>query len=541
MARVTARCDVLLTSGMVVDGTGAPARKADVAVRRDRIIAVGELLGWAAHRVIQAEGLVVAPGFIDMHSHSDLSLLINPNAESKLRQGVTTEVIGQCGFSPAPAPAERRDELRTMFGFWGHEVEWTWGSFAGYLEALRAQPTSVNVAPVAGHGIIRAGVMGEENRAPTAAELRAMRAAVRGAMEQGAIGLSTGLVYAPGMFATTDEVVALTEEVRRAEGIYFSHIRGEAEGLLNSIAEAVEVGRRAGVPVQIAHMKCEGSQNWGGAERALGAVERARAEGVEVSYDVYPYTAWNTGLAQLLPAWAREGGAEAMLGRLRDAGMRVQLEEQLAAAAAADPGRWGRRMVSSVESKANRLLQGMTLAEISQRRGAPAEQVVLDLLLEEQGHVSMVGFGMDEEDVKQFIAHPLGMIGSDAAAVAPHGTLGLGHPHPRAYGTFPRVLGHYVREERALSLEAAVEKMTACPAAKLGLADRGRIAAGMAADIVVFDPETIADQATYQRPHQYPVGIHYVLVNGVVELDHECHQERYPGRVLARARSLDIN
>jgi len=198
-------------------------------------------------------------------------------------------------------------------------------------------------------------------------------------------------------------------------------------------------------------------------------------------------------------------------------------------------------MVSSVESKANRLLQGMTLAEISQRRGAPAEQVVLDLLLEEEGHVSMVGFGMGEEDVKRFIAHPLGMIGSDAAAVAPHGTLGLGHPHPRAYGTFPRVLGQYVREEKALSLEAAVEKMTACPAAKLGLADRGRIAAGMAADIVVFDPETIADQATYQRPHQYPVGIHYVLVNGVVELDHECHQERYPGRVLARARSLDIN
>jgi N-acyl-D-amino-acid deacylase len=527
-------CDILISDGLVVDGSGGPPRSAQVAVRDDRIAGVGELAGWRAARVIQAEGLAVAPGFIDMHSHSDLSLLINPLAESKLRQGVTTEVIGQCGFSPAPAPAASRERLRAMFGFWGHEVEWTWGSFSDYLASLRSHPTSVNVVPVAGHGVIRAVVMGEENRAPCAEELAAMRVAVREAMEQGARGLSTGLVYAPSMFATTEEVIALAREMAPMNGIYFSHIRGEADGLLSSIAEAVEIGRQAGVPVQIAHMKTEGRENWGKAGMALEAIERARAEGVEVTYDVYPYTAWHTGLAQLLPAWAREGGVERMLARLREPGTRAKVQAELAAGAAADPGRWERRMISAVETEANRALQGRTLAEISERRRGAAEEVVIDLLVEEQGHVSMVGFGMDEGDVKQIIAHPVSMIGSDAAAVAPYGTLGLGHPHPRAYGTFPRVLGRYVREEKALSLEAAVAKMTARPAAKLGLADRGRIAEGMAADLVVFDPQTVADRATYQQPQQYPIGIHYVIVNGVIELEGEKHNERLAGRVLAR-------
>jgi len=529
-------CDMLLQGGMVIDGTGAPARRAEVALRGDRIAAVGDLAGWQASQTLDVAGLVVAPGFIDMHSHSDLALLINPKAESKLRQGVTTEVIGQCGFSPAPCPRGKQTEIREAFGQWGREVDWTWGSFGDYVAALRAHPASVNIAPVVGHGIVRAGVMGEEDRAPTAEELAGMRASVRQAMAEGAVGLSTGLVYTPGMFAKTDEIIALAKEIAPFGGIYFSHIRGEADGLLNSIAEAVEIGRQAGVPVQIAHMKSEGQQNWGKSVAALAAIDRARAEGVDVSFDVYPYTAWNTSLAQMLPAWAREGGIDAMLRRLADAGDRERLRHELNQAAAADPGRWERRMVASVDSEPNRFCQGMTLAQIAAHHRLHPEDVVLDLLLEEQGHVSMVGFGMHEDDVKRIIAHPVAMIGSDASAMAPYGALGTGHPHPRSYGTFPRVLGHYAREEKVVSLEAAVAKMTSKPAEKLGLTDRGRLAPGMAADIVVFDRDTVADRATYQEPHLYPAGIHYVIVNGVVELEGEKHNDRRPGRVLGRSR-----
>jgi len=538
---MTECCDILLQGGLVIDGTGAAEQFADVAIQGDRIAAVGELGAWRARTRLKVRGLVVTPGFIDMHSHSDLSLLINPKAESKLRQGVTTEVIGQCGFSPAPAPEAQRAEVRAAFASWGEEVNWTWGRFRDYLDALRLNPTSVNVAPVVGHGTIRTAVMGESDRTPTTDELAHMRAMTQEALNDGAIGLSTGLVYAPGMFATTDEIVALAQLVAWAGGVYFSHIRGEADGLLHSIEEAIAIGRQAGLPVQISHLKAEGRRNWGKSEAALIEIDRARQEGMGVTFDVYPYTAWNTGLPQLLPAWAREGGIREMLDRLRDPVTREKLHRELAAAAASDPGRWERRMIASVESKANRRLQGMTLAEIAERRGVCPEKVALDLLLEEQGRVSMVGFGMDEKDLERIITHPAGMIGSDAAAVAPYGTLGEGHPHPRAYGAFPRVLGHYVRERGLLSMVKAIEMMTGKPAAKLGLRDRGMLAPGMAADVVVFDQDMVADLATYQDPHQYPTGIHYVIVNGVVELEGEKHLDRRPGRVLARIGTTPQN
>lgn len=536
MAVFPQHADVLLRGGTVVDGSGGPARRADVAITGDRISAVGDLAGWTGERVLDAAGLVVAPGFIDMHTHSDLSLLIDPRAESKIRQGVTTEVIGQCGSSPAPAPEGRRELLRGDFGTWGEEVEWTWGSFAQYLEALRSKGTSVNVAPVVGHGTVRVAAMGEEGRAPTASELEVMRKLVREAMGEGAFGLSTGLVYAPGVFATTEEIIALAKLLAPRKGIYFTHMRGEGDGLLAAVEEAIRIGREAGVSVEIAHLKADGKPNWGKTEAALEAIVQARERGAEVSYDCYPYTAWNTGMGQLLPVWAREGGTEATVARLTDADTRARVKEAMEAAAQADPGRWERRMISSVGSEGNRALQGMTVAEIAAQRQRPAGEVVMDLLVEEQGRVSMVGFGMCEEDVRRVVAHPVGMIGSDAAAVSPHGVLGRGHPHPRTYGTFARVLAHYVRETKALSLEAAIAKMTSRPAEKLGLRDRGMIAAGMAADICVFDPQTITDRATYEKPQQYAAGVRYVLVNGVIEVDGEEHKDRRAGRVLARAR-----
>jgi len=499
-----------------VDGTGAAARRADVGVREGRIAAVGELSGWSAEVTLEAAGLVVAPGFIDMHTHSDLALLINPRAESKVRQGVTTEVIGQCGFSPAPALRGAKDAIRVLFGEWAEEVDWTWGGFGDYVEALRGKGTSVNVVPVVGHGVLRAGVMGQERRAAGRSEMAEMEALVRAAMEEGAFGVSTGLTYVPGMFADTEELVAVARPAAEAGGVYFSHIRGERETLLEAVGEAVEVGRRTGASVEISHLKAEGRGNWGKTAAALDAIERAREEGVEVSFDAYPYTAWNTSLAQLLPAWAREGGAEAIVGRLRDSAVRARVREELAAEAAADAGRWERRLLASVETDANRPLQGKTIAEIAGARGEAAEEVVMELLVEERAQAGMVGFGMCEEDVRRVLSHPAGVVGSDSAAQAPYGVLGKSHPHPRTYGTFARVLGHYVREEKLFSLEEGVAKMTGRPAAKLGLSDRGRIAPGMAADIVVFDAEMVAERATYEAPHQYAAGVRYVMVNGVV-------------------------
>jgi N-acyl-D-amino-acid deacylase len=525
---------ILLRGGALLDGTGQPGRPADLAIKGDRISAIGDLSRWTADLTLNVTGLVVAPGFIDMHSHSDLALLANPRAESKLRQGVTTEVIGQCGFSPAPAPEGQQDAIRALFGSWGQEVDWTWGSFADYLDALRRHPTSVNVVPLVGHSTIRVGAMGQDNRPPTPSELVAMQDTVRAAMDDGAFGMSTGLIYAPGMFADTEELVALASALAPANGIYFSHIRSEAENLLGAIAEAIEIGRRAGVPVQIAHLKAEGRSNWGKAEAALEAIDKARAQGVDITFDVYPYTAWNTSLAQLLPTWARAGGPEAIVERLREPTSRSQVRAEIAAAASADPGRWDRRLLASVDSDANRPLQGLTIAQIAERRGADPEDVVIDLLVEERADASMVGFAMDENGVRRIISHPLAMIGSDAAAAAPYGLLGRGHPHPRTYGTFPRILGRYVREEGLLTLEDAVAKMTSHPAARLGLTDRGQLAVGLAADIVVFDPNTIADRATYQDPHQYPTGIRCVIVNGILELDGNDHNDRRPGRVFSR-------
>jgi len=440
-----------------------------------------------------------------------------------------------CGFSPAPAPGPRADAIRAIFGVWGREVEWSWGSYGEYLDSLRRKGTSVNVVPVVGQGVIRAGVVGEDNRGASAAELQRMQAAVTQALDDGAFGLSTGLYYAPSMFADSDELVALASAMTDRRGIYFTHIRGEGANLFDAVAEAIEIGRRAEVPVEIAHFKAEGRAHWGKTAEALALVDEARAAGVQVGFDVYPYTAWNTGLGQTLPAWAREGDLETVLGRLTDPVTRARLMQEIAREAEADPGHWEQRILASADTEKNRAFQGMTLAEIAARRGTPPIETVLDILVEERMDAGMVGFGMCEEDVSRVLAHPVATIGSDSAAAAPYGILGQGHPHPRTYGSFARVLGHYARDEKLISLEEAVAKMSGRPAAHLGLTDRGRIAPGLAADIAIFDPDSVADTATYQQPQQYAVGVRWVVVNGVIELDGQDHRERSAGRVLERS------
>jgi N-acyl-D-amino-acid deacylase len=525
---------VLIANVMVIDGTGLPRRKADVAVRDGRIAAVGELTGWQADVVLDAAGLVVAPGFIDMHTHSDLSLLINPRAESTIRQGVTTQVIGMCGFSPAPAPGPKADAIRAIFGVWGREVDWTWGTYGEYVGALRHKSASVNIVPVVGQGVIRAGVVGEDNRPATQQELERMRAAVHQALDEGAFGMSSGLYYAPSMFADTEELVELASAMSDQGGIYFTHIRGEGEKLLDAVGEAIEIGRRAQVPIEIAHLKSEGRRWWGRTVQALALIDEATDSGVDVGFDVYPYTAWNTGLGQTLPAWAREGDLETVLARLADPATRARLIEEITKEADADPGHWEQRILASADTEKNRPFQGMTLAEIAARRGTAPVETILDILVDERMDAGMVGFGMCEEDVRRVMSHPVATIGSDSASSAPYGILGQGHPHPRTYGTFARVLGHYARDEQVFSLEEAVAKMTGRPAAHLRLRDRGQIAPGFAADIAVFDAQKIIDRATYQQPQQYAVGVRWVIVNGVIELEGEEHQNRSPGVVLQR-------
>jgi N-acyl-D-amino-acid deacylase len=526
--------DLLLRGGLVVDGSGESPRVADVVVSRGKVEFIGDASQCQATELFDATGLAVAPGFIDMHTHSDLSLIINPRAESAVRQGVTTQVIGMCGSSVAPAPTDHHGIIRAMWGGSGEAVEWTWESFADYLDVLNNRGPATNVVPVVGHSVLRAVAMGLEHRAPRHYELSMMCDLLRDALREGAFGFSSGLVYTPSMYAETDELVALAKAMSERGGIYFTHMRGEADTRVAALEEAITIGREGGVPVQLAHLKCDGRSNWGQAEATLELVIGARDAGVDITYDAYPYAAWNTGLTQLLPAWAREGGREAIVLRLSDFDARQRIREFLVRSAEEEPGKWERRLISSVVTEGNRPYQGKTLAEIADLRAHPAEDVIMDLLGEEKASVGMVGFGMHVDDVKVFVAYPQGMIGSDSASSAPYGRLGLDHPHPRTYGSFVRVLGFYARDGEMLPLETAVAKMSRLPAERLGLKNRGLLAPGKAADLVLFDPATVADRATYDQPHLYPEGVRRVYVNGQLVVDGEHHTGAKAGRVLAK-------
>jgi N-acyl-D-amino-acid deacylase len=513
----------------VLDGTGAPAFKADLLLEGDRLAAIdaasGALESAQADSVIDGTGLVAAPGFIDIHSHSDYTLPINPRAESKIRQGVTTEVIGMCGGSPAPLNAETKELARKS----RPELSWEWESFGEYLDLLRRQGIAVNVVPMVGHGTVRTLVLGPEDRAPAADELDEMKRQVAVAMDEGAWGMSTGLIYPPSAYATTAELVELSRVPAARGGFYFSHIRGEAEMVLESVSEAIEIGERAGLPVQIAHFKAIQPENWHLIDGALALLDEARQRGVDVAADRYPYIASSTSLRASLPNWVHDGGVDALLERIAEPEIRKQILD--------GPLPRGRRWDTVVIAHAPDVPEwaGLSVAQIAAQRGADASETALDMLLEAKGRVSVVHFSMDEEGLKKTLRHPAVMIGSDGSALAPYGPLGEGKAHPRNYGTFVRVLGKYARQEGTLTLSEAVHKMTGMPAARLGLPDRGRLAVGNKADVVLFNPETVIDNATFTEPYQYPTGIEYVFVNGQAVITPEGHTGALPGEVLAQA------
>ena len=525
--------DILIQNGQVVDGSGAPRRRADVAVEGDRIVAVDLIKDAEAKTVIDASGFVVTPGFVDMHSHADFTLPICPTANSLAHQGITTVVVGQCGSSPAPLLAETRDQVIAMMESEEIPLPWDkWSTFGSYLDYLRQIGTSINVVPLVGQGTVRSAVMAFSAEPANEEQVARMQTQVIEAMEKGAIGVSTGLIYPPGSYASTEELLAVTHPAGERDGFYFSHIRGEGDTLLEAVAEAIHIGRETGAAVQISHFKAAGRDNWAKSAPALELIDQARAEGLDVTADMYPYLAGSTSLGAALPEWAQEGGRKAIQERLTDPETRQKMTSDMQSAGFFRIAEWDKVLISG--SPKNRNYEGHYIATLAAEAGKSPYDWVFDALLETEGDMSMVLFMMSEDNRKLELRHPAMMIGTDAAGLATEGPLSKGVPHPRSYGTYPYILKRYVREQCVISLEEAIWKMSGFPAQKLRWSDRGLVKKGYKADLVILDPETVADRATYNAPHQYPVGIPHVVVNGKPVVYDNSHTGARPGNMLGR-------
>lgn len=524
--------DLLITGGRVVDGAGNPWYRADVGVRGGRIVAVGEVDERAARR-IDADDLVVCPGFTDMHTHSDIQLLANPAHEAKVHQGVTLDVVGHDGLGFAPVTDAVLEHLRVQLAGWNDDppgFDWNWRTVGEYLDRFDER-VAINVAHLVPHGTVRLVVMGTDDRAPGDRELAEMKRLVREGLDEGAVGLSTGLTYAPCMYATDDELVELCSVMRGTGAFYTPHHRSYGLGAVEAYAECIEVVRRARVPLHYAHAHLGFPANAGRAGELLAMIDAARADGLDVTMDTYPYAAGATFLHAYLPGWVHAGGNEAALGRLRDPALRERIREALEemgsdglSGLTAD---WDGITVSAVRHERNRRFVGMTIAEAAAAEGARPIDVYCDLCADDElGASSVIHLG-NEDNVRAIMAHPAHMASSDGILVGDR-------PHPRGWGTFPRYLAVYVRELGVLGLEQAIRKMTSLPAQRLGLHDRGLVRPGMAADLVVLDPETVSDTATYEEPKQRPEGIPYVAVNGRLVVDDGRHTGDLPGRALRR-------
>jgi N-acyl-D-amino-acid deacylase len=522
--------DLVLRGGEVIDGTGAPSRRADVAIRNGRIVAVAPDLPRDGARELDLSGRVVAPGFVDIHSHSDEAMFVNDALESALHMGVTLVVCGNCGGSSAPvsglAEAELDRELARL------EVRRTWSTFGEYATAVDRVRPAINVCSFVGHGTLRSCVMGADARAPTAEELAGMRALLARSMDEGAIGLASGLIYPPSAFGTTDELASLCEVVRDKGGLYASHIRNESSKLLEAVDENIEIGRRSGVRVELSHHKASGQQNWGKVRESTARIERARSAGIDVTADQYPYTASSTGLAVTIPNWAHEGGTLKMCERLRDPAVRSRIRGE-----EVETGRtWDRIVIARARHHPE--WAGKSVDRLANDAGRDPLEWTCDALVEHDGAVDIVHHSMSEDDVRFVMAKDWVCIGSDSRANAPYGPLAFGKPHPRSYGTFPRVLGRYARDERVLALGDAVRKMTSLTASRLRLRDRGTVREGAWADLVVFDPARVIDTATYDEPHRYPIGIEHVIVNGELALESGTTTSARGGRFIRLGRDL---
>ncbi|HJU17354.1 MAG TPA: D-aminoacylase [Stellaceae bacterium] len=527
--------DILIRGGLVVDGSGRPGESADIAVADGRIVAIGSGLAGRAGKVIDAAGLAVAPGFIDIKTHSDFTLPINPKAESKVRQGVTTEIIGHCGFSVAPVLPGKAGLLADYLSGGAPWLPFREMRFPEYLDTF--PQVAVNAGMLVGHNTLRLMVMGMEERAPTVAEHAEMTALLEEGLEAGALGLSSGLFTPPGSFAEPSEMLAFGPVLERHNAAYFTHVRDEANRIRDSVAEAIAFARAHRVHVEIVHLKCSGLDNWGKAGDILAMIAAARAEGCAVDCDAYPYAAGANPLKNLLPPWVQVGGTEAMLARLAEAETRDRIRAEFALRGL---NNWGRiPSWECVQISISPYLPehaGKTIAALAAARGIDPVDLLCDYLIADKGATRILVTSISEDDIRTILSTPEPLVGSDGNCVATYGVVGQGMPHPRFYGTFPRVIGRYVHDEKLLPLETAIRKMTGATAQALKLRDRGLLKEGFRADIAIFDPADFRDRATYEAPHQYPSGARTtVLVNGVLVVEDAVHTGALPGTVLRRA------
>jgi len=526
--------DILIRNGLIHDGAGTPGAPGDVAIQGGRIAAIGPRLDGAAAKTIDAAGLAVSPGFIDIKTHSDFTLPINPKAESKVRQGVTTEIIGHCGFSVAPALAGKVELLKDYLSPSAPWTPFRELSFPDYLDTFPA--TSVNAGMLVGHNTLRLMVMGMDNRPPTAAELKAMIVLLEDGLRAGALGMSSGLFTPPGSYAAPEEMRAFGRVLKRYNAGYFTHLRDESNNVLEAVQEAIDIAETCGVHVEIVHFKCSGTDNWGKAAQALDMIAQAKAHGLDVDCDSYPYAAGSNPLKNLLPQWVQSGGVPAMLARLKEPDARARIRADIEREGLNNWGRipsWDCVQISISPNLPQ--YAGRTIAALASERSADPVDTLCDYLVDDQGATRVLVTSISEDDIEHIVASPMALVGSDGNCVAPYGQVGKGMPHPRFYGTFPRIIHHYVRERGTLPLELAIHKMTGSTARALKLKDRGLLREGYRADVVVFDPEDFRDRATYADPHQFPSGARTtVLVNGTPVVENAAHTGALPGRVLRR-------
>ena len=527
--------DLIIEHGRVIDGTGAPWYAADIGIRGGRIAAIGRLDQAAAKQRIDAAGRIVAPGFIDMLGQSELTLLVDPHVPSKVFQGITTEITGE-GNSVAPVnEAIAKEDTATYAHL---QIKRDWSDFAGYFARLEKQGIGINLASYVGATTVREMVIGYQDRAATPSELAKMQGLVADAMRQGAVGVSSALEYAPAPYASTEELIALSRTAAEFGGIYATHMRSEQEAIMTALEETIRIGREAHIPVEIWHLKAGGVNNFGLMPEIVARIERARAAGVDIAADTYAYPAWANELSAFIPPWAHDGGDAKLIERLKNPAIRARLKKELAEVSTVWDNEWQSIpgpeavQIATVLSPQLQSLQGRTLAEIAKSRGTDPMDTLFDILVEDSAHTEVAVFAMSEPDIVLAAVQPWVSFCNDSSATSPNGLLGKEFPHPRAYGTFPRVLRKYVREERRMRLEEAIRKFTSLPASRLRLNDRGVLKAGMWADVVVFDPELITDKATFAAPNQLSVGMQWVLVNGVPVVADGAPTSALPGKVL---------
>ena len=524
--------DVLIRNGKVIDGSGSPGETRDILLEKNQIVDVGSFGYVHADQVIDADGLVVCPGIIDMHSHVDATHTFFPETDSYVAQGITTVVTGNCGFSMGPKSDAGIEQSAALMGEAARLTPFSeWDSFGSYLDFITKKGVSLNVFPLVGQGTVRTAVMGYSAERPSEEQLEQMQELVIQCMEEGAGGISTGLIYSPGSFASTGELIEVTRPVGKRGGIYFSHVRGEAETLLDAMQEEITIGKKTGAAIQHCHYKAMHPGNWDKAAAGLKMIEAACADGIDMTADMYPYTAGSSGLIYMLPQWAQEGGLKQVLSRVADPASRKKMAKDMAGGGIYSVEDWEKVMIPN---SANPAHVGRTVAEMAVEAGKTPHEWVFDAILETKGNISTIMYSVSEENLKIQMQHPNMMFGTDGIGLPFDGPMAIGAPHPRNFGTYPRILGKYVRDEQVLSLEEAIWKSTGFPAQKLRLRERGLVRKGYKADLMIFNPNTIIDTADYIKPYQRPVGIEMVFINGVVVMDHGVHTKAHPGVITTR-------